>query len=509
MAISLFSKISGFAREVVIAAKYGASTDTDAYLISITLPATVVAVAAGALATVFIPVLSERIMIKSKKAALKLISIILNMVLVLSIAFTLMGIIYAPVLVKIIAPKFSGERYELVVQLTRLIFPLSVFAGLSGAITGVLQTFGRFVAPAAVGLPYNMIIIFAALAFTDTIGIKGLAIATVIAGLSQVLIQLPSLFREGYKYEPLFDIKDDGAVKISSLIVPVIISNGVLQINTVVDRITASGLAAGSISALNYGNRLIGFVSGIFIAAISTVVYPTMSRLSAGNDMEAFKKVLLKAMNVIALIILPAATGFIVLRYPITKLLFERGAFDENATKMTGSVLFYLSFGLLGFGMRDLLNCVFYSIQDVKTPMVNGIFTLTANIVILLILVRLMGIGGLALAASLSAILGTILLISSLYRKIGDFGLEEFTGTLVKALIASTIMGFIVFMSHKLIESQNGTGTTIIQAVNLMTVIDIGGLAYLSVICLMNVKEIHEFFEYGKHILKARKTDDG
>ncbi|HYF83399.1 MAG TPA: murein biosynthesis integral membrane protein MurJ [Clostridia bacterium] len=498
MAISIFSKVLGFVREMVIAAKYGASINTDAYLMSITIPTSVFAVVAGALATTFIPVLSEKVVSKSKGNAFSFTSNILNIVFFLSIAITVLGIIFAPALVKIIAPKFTGERYDLTVQLTRLMFPLITFIGLSNVLTGVLQSFNRFAAPAAVGLPFNIIIISTALFFTDIYGIEGLTIATVVAGLTQVLIQLPPLFKEGYKYEPIFDLSDDGVSKISTLIVPVIISTGVQQINTVVDRMMASGLAIGSISALNYGNRLIGFVSGIFIVAIATVAYPTMSKLSASNDILTLKKVVLKALNVITLIILPAVAGFVVLRYPIIRLLFERGAFDQNATQMTSIALLFLSFGLIGFGMRDFLNRAFYAVQDTKTPMVNGVFTVIANILLLLFLVRFMGIGGLALATSLSAILGTILMIHSLYKKIGDFGVKELLSTFIKTLLASTIMGIVVDTSYKLVASINSTSTTISQAVNLFLVIGIGGLVYLLIISFLNIEEVHMVFDYGK-----------
>ncbi|HOE57445.1 MAG TPA: lipid II flippase MurJ, partial [Bacillota bacterium] len=224
MMISLFSKILGFVREMVIAAKYGASIDSDAYIMSITIPSSVFVVVAGALATTLIPVLSEKIVNKSKKNTLKFINNSLNVTLFLCIGITALGIIYAPVLVKTIAPKFSGERYDLTVQLTKLTFPLVAFTVLSGVITGALQSFGRFAAPAATGLPYSIIIIFTALTLTDAYGIKGLAIATVVAGLAQVLIQMPSLFKEGYGYEFVFDIRDKGISKILLLTVPVMIS---------------------------------------------------------------------------------------------------------------------------------------------------------------------------------------------------------------------------------------------------------------------------------------------
>ncbi len=500
MMISLFSKILGFVREMVIAAKYGASIDSDAYIMSITIPSSVFVVVAGALATTFIPVLSEKIVNKSKKNTLKFINNSLNVTLFLCIGITALGIIYAPVLVKTIAPKFSGERYDLTVQLTKLTFPMVAFTVLSGVITGALQSFGRFAAPAATGLPYSIIIIFTALTLTDAYGIKGLAIATVVAGLAQVLIQMPSLFKEGYGYEFVFDIRDKGISKILLLTVPVMISTGVQQINIVIGRIMASGLAVGSISALNYGNRLTGFVSGIFIAAISTVTYPTMAKLNACYDMSALRKVLLKGMNAIILIISPAVTGLIALRYPIIRLLFERGAFDKNATQMTSTALLYLSFGLLGYGVRDLLNNAFYSIQDAKTPMINGIFTVTANTILLLTLVKPVGIGELALAASLSAILGAFILMSSLYKKIGNFGVKEFMCTSFKAIAASAIMGIIVSVSYKFMMSINGMNTSITQAVGLFTIIGIGSLVYLFIISLLNVEEVREIFEFGRRI---------
>ena len=168
---------------------------------------------------------------------------------------------------------------------------------------------------------------------------------------------------------------------------PVFVGVAVNQVNGLVDKTLASTLVEGSISALNYANKLNEFVMGIFIVSITSVIYPLLSKLSAANNKEEFNNSIVKSINYVILLVIPISIGAMVLSTPIVKLLFERGAFDLRATQMTSSALFCYSIGIIGFGLRDILSRVFYSIQDTKTPMINGAIAMALNIVLNLILI--------------------------------------------------------------------------------------------------------------------------
>src|SRR5699024_3854161 len=174
-----------------------------------------------------------------------------------------------------------------------------------------------------------------------------------------------------------------------------------------VDRTIASRVVEGGITALNYANRLNGFIQGIFVLSISTALYPMISKMAAENNMQGLKKSVAEAISGINLLVIPATVGSMVFAEPVVMLLFGRGAFDSNAISLTTAALFYYSIGMLGFGLREVLSRAFYSLQDTKTPAINAAIAVVINIVLNIVLSKFMGIGGLALATSISAIVCT------------------------------------------------------------------------------------------------------
>jgi putative peptidoglycan lipid II flippase len=279
---------------------------------------------------------------------------------------------------------------------------------------------------------------------------------------------------------------------------PVIAGQSVNQINVLVDRTLASGIAVGGISALNYANRLNGFIQGLFVASISTVLYPMISKMAAEDNMKGLKASISEAISVINLLVIPATIGAMIFSKEIVTLLFGRGAFTPEAIDMTGGALFYYSIGMIAFGLRDILSRAFYALQDTKTPMINATIAVVINIILNLVLSKYLGIGGLALATSIAAIVGTLLLFIALRRKIGGFGLKEITKSFIKISIASILMGFIALGSFNFF-SQN-----IRQNLALILAIGIGALAYAILIYFMRIPEVDRTIEAMKKKVKVR-----
>ena len=215
---------------------------------------------------------------------------------------------------------------------------------------------------------------------------------TLIGISSQVIFQLPFAYKEGYRLKPHIDLKDSHLKKMLVLTGPVLVGVAVNQVNIMVDKNLASLLPEGSISALNFADRLNNFILALFITSIVAVVYPMLSKLSHEDNKEKFSEYVVKSSNSIILLVIPISIGAIVLSKPIVKLLFERGAFDASATLMTASALSMYSIGLVAYGLRDIINKVFYSLQDTKTPMINGAIAMGLNIVLNLIFVNLWAI---------------------------------------------------------------------------------------------------------------------
>lgn len=501
MVATLTSKILGFLRELLIGVKFGATHVTDAYLVSLTVPAVLFATVAGALATTFIPVYSEVDVKKGKGKAADFTRNLFNVVLVISIVISLSGIVMAKPLVKLVAMGFTGETLDMAASFTRITMIICIFVGLSNILTGFLQSHQQFTIPALIGIPYNVIII-GALLLSPFFGIWGLVMASVLAAATQVLIQMPRALKLGFRMGGKPNFLDENLRRMGILVIPVVLGTGVSQVNTLVDRMLASGLVEGSIAALNFASRLNGFAFGIFTLSVATVVYPTLSKLSAEKDMEAFKKALGRAVGFVIAVIMPMTVGAMVLRVPIVRFLFERGAFDERATFMTATALLYYSIGMVAFGLRDVLSRGFYSLQDTRTPMINGAIAMVINIILNLILVRFMGMGGLALSTSISAIAGTVMLFYSLRARIGPLGGKKIAESLIKSGIASTVMAAAVHFTYGYMSAIFTPASIAGQALDLGTAILSGGLVYFIMCILLKMDEVFWMFSILKNTLK-------
>jgi putative peptidoglycan lipid II flippase len=329
----------------------------------------------------------------------------------------------------------------------------------------------------------NLVTIISIVISTKT-DVHVLAIGSVLATVSQFLLLIPCVRKTGYRYQLVLNLKDEYIKTMVIIALPVIAGQSVNQINVLVDRTLASGIAVGGISALNYANRLNVFVQGLFVASISTVLYPMISKMAAEDNMNGLKSSISEAISIINLLVIPATIGAMIFSKEIVTLLFGRGAFTPEAIDMTGGALFYYSIGMIAFGLRDILSRAFYALQDTKTPMINATIAVVINIILNIVLSKYLGIGGLALATSIAAIVGTLLLFITLRRKIGGFGLKEITKSFIKICIASILMGFIALGSFNFF-SQN-----IRENLALILSIGVGALAYAILIYFMRIPEV-------------------
>lgn len=416
--IGVLGKLLSFARETVIAAVFGATGLTDSYLVAYMLPSVLFASIGAAIVTVFIPVYTEVNNRQGAQAGFALINKFGTAAILIVGALVVLGEIFAPRIVRIMAPGFSGGTFDLTVSLARLLTPVVVLLAPTYLATASLNAQRQFIVPAAITLPYNIIIIVSTLLLGSTYGIFGLTIGTILAVASQLFIQLPVLYKNGYRMCFDIDFADPNLRKIGLLLGPVVFSSAATQINVMINRILASSLAEGSIAALNFAVRVNLLPFGLFVSSIITVMYPALSEYFATNNMAAFTRHLGKALGIIAFITFPITFGFIFLAEPIIQILFQRGAFDASATHATSIALIYYSIGIAPMALTEMLKRGFWAIQDTKTPMYNAFISVVSNIIFNLILVRWMGHGGLALGTSLATIVSTIVLFWHMRRRI-------------------------------------------------------------------------------------------
>ncbi len=407
---TLLSRIFGFIRDVVIAGFFGAGLSSDAFFVAFRIPNLLRRLfAEGSLSVAFIPVFTEYLTHRGKEDAFEMARSAVRLLSVLLVAVAVTGIVFSPLIIRIIAPGFadSPEKFALTIFLTRVMFPYIFFIGMVALSMGILNVLGHFAAPALAPVFLNISIICSVFLISPhmTDPVTGLAVGVVIGGVFQLALQVPFLIKQGFFFWQKAKIFHPGLKKIGRLMLPTIFGAAVYQINILVGTLLASLLAEGSVSYLYYADRLVQFPLGIFAIATATAVLPSLSRQATKKDLQGVRETFSYAMKLIFFITIPSMVGLIVLREPIVALLFKRGAFDATTTHLTAYALLYYSIGLWAFSAVRIVVSTFYALQDTRTPVITGAVSVCANIVLGIILMGPMGHGGLALSTSLASML--------------------------------------------------------------------------------------------------------
>jgi putative peptidoglycan lipid II flippase len=401
--------------------------------------------------------------------------------------------LFVPQIVKLFASGFDSYTTAKAIDFSRIMIFGIYSMVLVNIFSSILQYNNVYFLPAFTGILMNSIVIVSIYFSWIFQNLIILSIGTLFSMIAQVFILLPIIRRYGIELKFKFDLNDVNIRKMIYLSIPVIAGVAVNEINVLVDRTIASSISVGGISALNYANKLNGFIYGIFVFSISTVLYPTIIKKLNDKDNRGFLKSFRESIFGVNLFVIPATVGLMVLSEPIIKFLYGRGAFNQEAIALTASALFFYSFGIVGVSLRQIIVKVFYAIQDTKTPMLNASLGLIINIVLNLILSKYLGIGGLALATSISAIFTTIILFISLRVKIGPLGLKQIGLSFSKLLLASLMMGGIAKLTYVYFSTYSN------QNFSLLLSINVGAIFYFLILYFMKIDEVDIF---SKAIIK-------
>lgn len=440
----------------------------------------------GALSASFVPVFTEHLTTKSKKETQDLLNAVFTALLIILSTLSILGIIFAPEITKIVAWGFeiSPKKLELTINLVRIMFPYLLLISLAALLLGTLNALHIFFLPALspLNLDFAEIIYILLIAGYLVSPIKGLAVAVVIGGLGQFAFQLPILFKHGWQLRFKINFSHPGLRKIFLLMLPAMIGFSVEQINSFVDTLCGSFLKEGSVSALYYSNRLMQLPLALFGIAMATVSLPLMSKSVSEKNLTELKEIFSLSLRTVFFIIIPASVGLMVLAEPIVRLLFQRGAFTAEATKLTSQALFYYALGIFAYAGAKIVAAVFYSLQDTKTPLKIALLALSLNIVLNLILMVPMGVGGLALATAISSIVNLIILLIVLRLRIGKLGLRKIIETVKRTLLATAVMGTVCyFLAYRFFQWSNFLAVII--------AITIGSIIYFLVAHLLKIEE--------------------
>lgn len=483
ISITIVSKFVGFGREMVLAYYYGATGVSDAYIIAMTIPGAIFSFIASGISTVFIPMYTKLEKDYGVGRADKYTNNLINILLLLCTLLILFGLIFTKPLVRLFALGFEGETLALAITFTRISLLGIYFTALITVSNAFLQIKGNFAVPALIGFPNNLVII-ATIIISARGNVLILAFGLLLAGTAQFLFLLPFVYSKGFRYRLTFDTADPHIKEMLFLALPVIIGVAVNELNVIVDKTMASRIYEGGISVLNYAQRLNGFVLGIVVLSIATAMYPLISRMSANGDIGGLKKTLAEAITGVNILVIPSTFGAALLARPIIAMLFGRGAFDEQAVVMTAGALFFYAFGMIGMGFRDILSRPFYALQDTRTPMINAAIGVGLNIVLNIVLSIFLGINGLALATSISAIFISVLLATELRKKIGALGLKNMAISFVKILVSSAVMGAVARLCFDYLAM------TLSQNLSLLLAMAAGAFIYCVIIYFMKIEEV-------------------
>lgn len=436
--LTLGSKLLGFVRELVMAGFFGTSYIVDAYVMSQSIPSILFGGIFGAVTTSYMPLLSEKMAKGGQKECNLFTSKVLTILFVASGVSAIVGMFFSDQLTHVFANGFTGETAELTSGFLKVTFTYVMFTATAGIFEAYLRYNDVFISQVVVGYTQNIIVIITIIV-SGHIGYQYLALGLLIAYI--IRLTLIWALAKGKSFRFSFDRRETGEVikQIARLALPVFIGSSVSQINLFVDKYLASALPEGSVSALNYATILNNMVMGFTVTIITTMIYPRMTRAGAENDEERFNMLIQKGLNLIIIISLPFALGAVMYHEQIVQVIFERGAFDSVATGLTGSAYMFYSFGMVFMALNTLLTQIYYSRQDMKTPVGCAVVSLLINIVFNLMLIDPMKHNGLALATAIANLSNTMALIIMLRQKYGEISLLESPKKVIKVVTASVI----------------------------------------------------------------------
>lgn len=464
-AATLLSRIFGYVRDMVVASFFGAGMAADAFIAAFRIPNLLRRLfGEGSLSVAFIPVFTETIVHGDREDGMRLAVSSLKLLLVVLSVVALVGVVAAPWIIRCVVPGFADipEKMALTVTLTRLMFPYVIFIGLVALCMGILNVLGHFAAPAVAPVLLNLSMIgalyaVAGVSASETVRVLGLAGGVLLGGVLQLSLQLPYLVRFGVYFWKGASLWHPGMKKVGRLMLPTIFGAAAYQINIMVGTLLASLLPEGSVSYLYYADRLVQFPLGIFAQAAATAVLPSLSRQAARGDHAAMGNTFGHSMSLVLFITIPAMVGLIVLREPIVALLFKRGAFDAQTTRLTSDALLYYCLGLWAFAAVRIVVSTFYAMQDTRTPVRTATISIAANLLFGMALMGPMRHCGLALATSLASIMNLVMLVHVLRRRLGVIRWRPIATSCLKTLIASAIMAFAAVWLCRLIAPADGS----------------------------------------------------
>ncbi|MFC2159343.1 murein biosynthesis integral membrane protein MurJ [Actinomycetota bacterium] len=521
--VILLSKVSGLARDQIMVAYFGISSETDAYTWAYFIPNLFrILFAESLIIAAFIPIYSRYIEKRKPGDSRIFVSSVTNIMIIGFSVIAAIIFVLSPQIGTLLS-NISGSEMDIVkfVTMNRIMIFSLLTLSLSGLVTGILNSHNFFTLPSLAPFIMNVVTIIFVTTLYSRLGIYGMAIGVMAGSIMHFLVQVPQLRIAGpeyrsstYEQKPVKDIivqrlkekfttdlKHEGVREIFLLMFPILLSLGAIQLNISVDNFFALNLGAGNTTALNLSWRVTNLPFGVFSVAIITVLYPLISRQAASDDIKGIKESFSLGVREIGYMMIPATMGLVILSYPIIKVLFEHGSSGPDDILKVSYILIFHSLGLVFFGLLMILNRVFYAFKNVKIPLMVASISIIINLVLDWIFIKFMDVNGLALSTTLVALFNVVVLLIILRKKVGNLGARRIISSYWKILVSTAIAGTAVYFMWKYL-SVYAYRNLYWLILGLFIVIVLGAGMYVAFTIIFKMDEIR----FVLNMFKGKKT---
>lgn len=498
---TLASRVLGLVRDQLFAALVGANAFSDAFVAAFRIPNLLRDLfAEGALSSAFVPAFAETRQNRGVVQAFQLANLVAGLVLLVVGGLVLVGILLAGPVVALVAPGFSGEQAALTVELTRLMMPFLLLVSLAAAVMGMLNAQGHFTAPALAPALFNVasIAVGAGLWWADLDGrraVFGWSLGTVLGGVLQLLVQLPSLRATGFRIRPRLAgaWRDPGVRRIAGLMGAAVVGLSATQVNIVVNTIFASQ-EARAVTWLNFAFRLMQFPLGVFGVAVATVAGAGVAQKAAARDLPAVRETVGQALRLVAFLNVPSAAGLLVLASPIISVIFEHGRFGPADTDGTAQALVFYALGLYCYSGVKVLAPAFYALDEARIPLWGSVLGMLSNVGLNLLLHPVLGFRGVALGTSLAAAANFGVLAVAWQVRHGGFGARGLLPQLLRVGVATGALALAAWGAGRLLLGVAPAAGLGRQALLCFGPIAAGAAVYFAAARLLRVEELGDLW---------------
>lgn len=499
MLLTLLGKATGLIRDVIVAAQFGTSWEMDAFFVAATIGSLMFIWIKSPIRVVLVPLFTEELTARGERSAWADASVLINTSMVLLFFLVGAGWLLSPYLVWLVAPGFSEESRTLTVALTRLFMLSLIFLGIAKLLSALFHSYHRFGWPGSLSTVDNLVVILSLILLTAWLGVYGLVISVILGAVAQALFQIPILWNNRSYYSLRIDLKNPTLRRMARMSLPLFVGMGGTKLGKVTDRIFASLLQPGSLSALAYGHRLTYASLELFVDSLTTVLFPFFAKKAGAEDYKELGKKLFKSLRTMFWIVLPLSAGILLLHEPLVRLFYERGAFGEESVRLTGQAVSYYAIGLWAYSLSHVLSFAFYSWKDTRTPVTVGLIRLAINIVLSFALVGSMAHAGLALAESVSYMVKAGLLLFFLPSELKQ---AEYRGLFKSFGVTAAItaaMAAVVFFVLPMVEETFAVGASFMAtSVVVGLAISVAIASYLAFSALLQPAELKDLYRFAR-----------